>query len=353
MKNKYDVLVIGAGPAGSAAAIKAAEFGFSTLLIEKGELGRHKPCAGMLPPVATYVLDELGLNLPDSVLSEPHRLKVFYIPPSGRVNGGELRNYFVFNVDRDLFDRWLAEKAVEKGVNLQTNTTFIKLEHRTHIEAVVKTRCSIHRVKAEYIVGADGANSRVRKCLEDAPTQDLLTVIQEYWSGEGDFEDYFYTILSSKITPTYGYVLKKKGELVVGTGAKDPKTAVHSIKKLKEWLKEEFNFKPNKLLKREAGFLPYGEYSLGCDKILLVGDAAGLCNRFSGEGIRFALESGLTAAASIKESESTGIKALELYKTLAQPILELVEKTAQIFEQKDDRWMEEFVLTELKRTNLW
>ncbi len=352
MKVKYDVLVVGAGPAGSAAAIKCAENGLSTLLIEKGELGRHKPCAGMLPPVATYTLDDLGLSLPDSVLSEPHELKVFYVPPSGRRNGGELRNYHLFNLDRDLFDRWLVEKAVEKGVNLQTNTTLLNLEQSSRLEAAVKTEGSIRGVKADYVIGADGVHSKVRRCL-DAHTQDLLTVIQEYWCGEGEFEDCFYTILNEEITPTYGYVLEKKGKLLIGTAAEDPRQSAQSLEALKVWLKKEFNFKPNKLVKREVGFLPYGKCFIGCGKIMLVGDAAGLCNRFSGEGIRFALESGLAAAESICEAERSGIEAFKAYMQRIQPLIDLVEKTSHLIKQGDDRWREEFVATELKRSNLW
>ncbi|MEM3892156.1 MAG: NAD(P)/FAD-dependent oxidoreductase [Nitrososphaerales archaeon] len=352
MKDKYDVLIVGAGPAGSAASIKCVEEGLNTLLVEKGGLGRHKPCAGVLPPVASYVLDELGLHLSDNVLSDPPKLKVFYVPPSGRANGGELRNYFVFNLDRDLFDRWLAEKAVERGVNLQTNTNFITLEQGAQVEAILETKGNIQKVEVEYIVGADGANSKVRRCLKDAPTQKLLTVIQESWEGYGEFEDSFYTILNRKITPTYGYLLKKRGTLLIGTGAKDSKLCVQSLEALKSWLKSVFNFKPNKMIKREVGFLPYGECFIGCGNVMLIGDAAGLCNRFSGEGIRFALESGLTVAESIKDAKS-GCQALEIYKMRAQPILDFVEKTANILEEKDDKWREEFVLTELRRSNLW
>jgi geranylgeranyl reductase family protein len=353
LNSGYDVLVVGAGPAGSAAAIKCAEEGLSTLLIDRAALGRHKPCAGILPTVATYVLDELGLELSSTVLSEPSELGIFYVPPSGRASGGELKNYRVFNLERDFFDRWLVEKAVEAGVHLQTETTLLTLNQREQVEAALKTGNSVSKVKVGYVVGADGAHSTVRRYLEgEHKQQTVLTVMQEYWEGGGEFGNYFYTILNTKITPTYGYLLKKRGNLIVGTGSTEPKQAVTSLRSLKDWLGKEFDFKPIVLKKREVGFLPYGDCYLGCGKILLVGDAAGLCNRFSGEGIRFALESGIAAAEAIKKAENGDMAALEVYRKQMQPLLDFVKGTISLH-SKDDSWKEEFVLAELKRSNLW
>jgi len=345
------VLIVGAGPAGSAAAIKCAEAGLNTLLIDRAALGRHKPCAGILPHVATYVLDELGLRLPLSVLSEPNELGIFYVPPSGRVNGGELKNYRVFNLERDFFDRWLVEKAVESGADLQTETTLLALNQGDCVEAALKTAHGIRKVKVGYVIGADGALSTVRRYLESKP-QPLLTVIQEYWEAEGEFGDYFYTILNTKITPTYGYLLKKRGSLIVGTGSIEPKQTIESLGSLKDWLSKEFGFRPLVLKKREVGFLPYGDCYLGRGRILLVGDAAGLCNRFSGEGIRFALESGIAAAESVKKAENGDTSALEFYRQQLQPLLDFVKETTHLH-SRDDLWREEFVLAELKRYNLW
>ena len=351
MSIEYDVLIVGAGPAGSAAAIKCAKAGLSTLLIDKAALGRHKPCAGILTNVATYVLDELDVRLPSSVLSEPSELGIFYVPPSGRANGGELKNYHVFNLERDLFDRWLVEKAVESGADLQTETTLVALNQGDCVEAALETVHGIKKVKVGHVIGADGALSTVRRQLESRH-QPLLTVIQEYWEAEGEFGDYFYTILNTKITPTYGYLLKKRGSLIVGTGSLEPKQAIKSLGSLKDWLSKEFGFRPLKLRKREAGFLPYGECHLGYRRILLVGDAAGLCNRFSGEGIRFALESGIAAADSVKKAEKGDVAALEFYKQQMQPLLDFVKETTHLH-SRDDLWREEFVLAELKRYNLW
>jgi len=348
---EYDVLIVGAGPAGSAAAIKCAEAGLNTLLIDRAALGRHKPCAGILTNVATYVLDELGLRLPSSVLSEPSELGIFYVPPSGRVNGGELKNYRVFNLERDLFDRWLVEEAVESGAHLQTETTLVELNQGDCVEAALKTVQGIRKVKVSYVIGADGALSTVRRYIE-GKRQPLLTVIQEYWEAEGDFRDYFYTILNTKITPTYGYLLKKRGSIIVGTGSIEPKQAIESLGSLKDWLSKEFGFRPLKLRKREAGFLPYGECHLGYGRIFLVGDAAGLCNRFSGEGIRFALESGIAAADSIKKAENSDAASLEFYRQQMQPLLDFVKESTHLH-SRDDLWREEFVSAELKRYNLW
>ena len=353
MKSEYDVLIVGAGPAGSAAAIKCAQNNLRTLLIDKATLGRHKPCAGILPSVASFVLDELGLSLPPDVLIEPTELGIFYVPPSGRANGGELKNYRVFNLDRDLFDKCLVEKAVDTGVHLKTETALVALKQEECVEAALRIGHEVRKVRARYAIAADGAYSKVRRFLQGQRRQPVLTVTQEYWVGEGAFEDYFYMILNGKITSTYGYILKKKGGLLIGTGSLEPSTSIKSLNTLKNWLGKEFNLSLKLLKKREVGFIPYGECYLSQGSVLFVGDAAGLCNRFSGEGIRFALESGVAAADSIGNAMRSGVEASDYYQHQIQPLVNFIEQTSHLLEKKDDLWREEFVSTELKRYSLW
>ncbi|MEM2211063.1 MAG: NAD(P)/FAD-dependent oxidoreductase [Nitrososphaerales archaeon] len=353
MSVDYDVIIVGAGPAGSSAAISCAKVNSKTLLIERSFFGRHKPCGGILPPITLYIFDELGINIPSKVFCNPKSLKLFYIPPSGKLNGGALKCYKLLNINRDLFDKWLVEEALNKGVDFQTNSTVISFKQDDdNVEVKLRCRDENIRVTAKYLLAADGTHSIIRKCFEGA-YQKFLIIMQEYWKCEGEFEDCFYTILSKRITPTYGYVVPKDNAILIGSGAKDLKQSIQSLENLKNWLKEEFKFKPQSLIKREIGFIPYDKCFIGMGRVILLGDAAGFCNKFSGEGVRFALESGLIASKAIEEAENKGVQVSEAYAKKVQPLLEFIEKTKSIINIDTDKWREEFVLNELKRLNIW
>ena len=110
----FDVTVIGGGPAGATAAISCARLGLKTLLVEKGQRNRHKTCGGVMPRVCSDLLEEeLDITIPEHVMSNPSSLGLYYVPPSGRGNGGKLRNYSLLNVDRNAFDQWLRDKVKE------------------------------------------------------------------------------------------------------------------------------------------------------------------------------------------------------------------------------------------------
>ena len=116
----FDVIVVGAGPAGVASALKCAIKGYKTILLEKGQPGRHKPCGGIVPTLCCDLLEEeFGLELPPEVMCSPKTLGLFYVPPSGRDNGGERSNYQLINLDRDRFDEWLCLSAEDLGVKVR------------------------------------------------------------------------------------------------------------------------------------------------------------------------------------------------------------------------------------------
>ena len=113
----YDVIVVGAGPAGSAASKRCAEHGLKTLLIEKRGLPRDKVCSGMvMGPLAHKLIKEEFGDVPGAVLPQPPHLSGyrFHVPGIG---SEKLENYTLLTWRRDL-DYWMSQKAQASGVEI-------------------------------------------------------------------------------------------------------------------------------------------------------------------------------------------------------------------------------------------
>ena len=347
----FDVIVVGAGPAGVASALKCTKKGYNTLLLEREQPGRHKPCGGIIPTLCADLLEEeFGVKLPPDVMCSPKTLGLFYVPPSGRANGGDLRNYKLFNLDRDRFDQWLCETAEGSGVKVLYGAKFLEFHRSGMIKVMVKEKESITEIKSRYLIGADGVFSKVRRQLYPNLEWKMLKIFQEYWRAKGDFAEYFYVFLKGDITPSYAYLIPKNGLFVIGTGApmRYPVSIHRCLGRFKEWLGQEFAFKPLSLERKEIGIIPHHSPLNGKGNVILAGDAAGFCNSFSGEGIRLAIESGIAASEAITQAEHGG-RLSSLYAQQVKGLSEFIRKTYRFSIALGDSAREKFVATQLKR----
>lgn len=349
----FDVIVVGGGPAGTVSALKCSQLGLKVLLIEQGARGRHKPCGGILTPTCVDAIeDTLDTSIPRNIMCSPETLGLYYVPPSGRKNGGSMKNYGLLNIKRDLFDNWLMRLAEDSGVQVWNGAKFLEFQRSESIEISVRKKGRALKMKTRYLIGADGVYSRVRNCLYPSTRVKTMKVLQELCQAEGNFDDYFYTIFRGELSPTYSYVIPKDNIYLIGTGFHETRSMPLSryISRFRKWLQKEFAFKLRSLEKRELWAIPYGFLLNGDGNVILVGDAAGFCNALSGEGIRLAIESGIAAGEAVKEAISDDKNLSLAYAYHVAWINDLVRIMYEFATSlTDDESREDFVRSELTR----
>jgi flavin-dependent dehydrogenase len=128
----------------------------------------------------------------------------------------------------------------------------------------------------------------------------IAFVFQELVEADGEFDENFYVFLREDISPTYAYLIPKNKHLKLGIGLPLPyiESSSQYITRFKNWLGDKFGYNEHSIRSKEVWGIPYGYVYVGRGNVLLSGDAAGFCNVFSGEGIRFAIRSGRSGTQS-------------------------------------------------------
>jgi digeranylgeranylglycerophospholipid reductase len=286
-----DVLVVGLGPGGGAAAHRAAEAGLRVLAVDKKKLvGEPVQCAEFIPtPLGAYAQDE-------GVLLQRITGMKSYLP-SGAV---EISDFPGLMVDRAAFDRALSEKAVAAGAEVLTQTRLVALE--ADDIAVLGRGSKTERVRYRLLIGADGPHSTVAD-LTGLPHLPVVYTRQYTVALKRPYVDTDIW-LSDDFPGGYGWLFPKGARANLGLGA--DKRFEDNLKAPLERLHAqliEAGLVGEEIYYRTGGAIPVGGMrpSLVYRNRLLVGDAAGLTHPITGAGISAAVASGERAGRAAIE----------------------------------------------------
>jgi flavin-dependent dehydrogenase len=324
----YDVIIVGAGPAGSLLAKKLADADLKVLLVEQKKLPRHKMCSGIVSSFARGVLKQEGLgDVPEIICCHPKQLKGVQVYPTKGETPQKYREKSS-NVWRSEFDFWLTTKASEAGATVLDQSKLVSfMKESDKVKVRLNTIFGEQGEEAKMLVGADGGTSLIRRTLFPKEQIKWISAYQEYWRGEIDLDPtYLHTFLDREFSEFFAIMNVKYGTkgkyIVINTNAEKGSTIRTYYSTFQEYLEEAHGFKGEKRLFKEACvsptfYDPDYEYKFGKNNVLLVGEAAVMFNVFA-EGISPALKSAVHASAAILEAPD---QALEAYIANSEPLL--------------------------------
>lgn len=303
MTSRYDVVVVGGGPAGATAAKDLAEQGRRVLLLDRA--GRIKPCGGAIPPrlIADFAI-------PDEMLVARARAARI-VAPSAREVMMPIHGGFVGMVDRASFDPWLRARAAAAGAELRVGA-FLSIERDAGVTSVrYRDKAGTEQVVAtRLVIGADGALSAVARA-EIAGAGHMPFVFAYHEIVEAPRSASFDpaccdVVYRGALSPDfYGWVFPHGDTVSVGTGSAQKgfalRPAVGALRALS-------GLGAAATIRCEGAPIPLRplrRWDNGRD-VVLAGDAAGVVAPASGEGIYYAMLGGRLAAEATAAVLDTG-----------------------------------------------
>lgn len=342
----YDVIIIGAGPAG---AMLARELGFrrKVLLVDarpmlaavrkfdyKGKQARFadKCCGGLLAPDAKKWLSSHKISLPAAVLDE--------VQPDG-LRGLDLTSSIervyptaYINLSRAAFEQWLLT-LVPEGVDVLYGHRAIEFKRdKSGFEVVLKTLDGETLTRrGKLLAGADGANSRVRRFLtRPLSAKSQYLAVQDVFSAKSaatiagpDLFKEYVAVFHPALTDFYGWIIPKQDRILLGLAmpsrVRAAKQASEYMNVLKKYLQQAgYDFSGE--YKREGCTLlrpSVEDICLGKGGAFLIGEAAGFISPSSAEGYSYAFISAANLAGAILKHDAPG-RIMQAYQIKSLPL---------------------------------
>jgi len=334
-EREADVIVVGSGPAGSAAAFHLAQAGVNVLVLEKATFPRDKICGDGLTPRAVKQLLAMGIDIDAPGWIRNKGLRIVGAGHRIELPWPDLASYPAYGLVRTRMDldELLARHAHKAGARLYeaTAVTGPLVDERTGRVVGVTARAVDERgrkvgeeltYRAPVVIAADGVSARIAIALglERRENRPMGVAVRAYYETPRHDDPWMESWLElwdgkpgeSNLLPGYGWIFATgNGTSNVGLGILNTSKAFQHVDYkdvLRRWLEntpEEWGFRDENLVgKIGSAALPMGfnrkpHYTRG---VLLVGDSGGMVNPFNGEGIDYALESGHMAAETIVQA---------------------------------------------------
>ena len=330
MKQIYDVIVVGAGPAGAMVAYQLARKGIKVLLLEKERLPRYKCCAGGVTTRAAKLLD---FDISEVVEDVVYDVSVSY--NFGSPYLGHHNQPLIYTVMRDRFDYLLVKKAQQFGavvidgqeaMQIQMDADWIEI---SLAEGIFRSR---------IVAGADGAYSVVaRKLGMERSIQyiagietELVVPEEELAKRKSRVEVYL-----GHIPGGYAWVFPKRNHLSIGVGCLASKAK--DLNHFYQNFSNSLSISNYTITRTSSHLIPTCKKKtiVSQDKALLLGDAAGLADPLTGEGIYNAIRSAQLAAPVIENSLAQGKIELQDYQKAIEekimPEIRIARTLSKIF----------------------
>ena len=322
----YDVIIVGGGPAGSTAARRASQAGLSVVLFDKARFPRYKPCAGGIRSDVSNLLDFDIKSISQRKISgvtmfAPSGFRVDCVPEDRSMPGSIIK--------REDFDHLLLKKAAETGVEIREETRIAKArEEESH---AVVTTTEGEEVTGTYLVGADGINSVVAKSLDfydgwrgasamvaiEVEAEVGSSTVREICGEPSGYDADLLLLYFGGLSHGYVWCFPKRTVLSLGACCRQDRGEElrTAYEKWYAAFKDEYDIEPQILSDTGARFPIKPARSIVKGRTLLVGDAAGLADAFTGEGIPEAIHSGILAASALSKAvEEANPRALRGYE---------------------------------------
>ena len=321
MRSDYDVIVVGAGPGGTTACRYCARAGLKTLLIDKDQFPRYKVCGGCL---SLKTVRLLNLDLGPVVENTVSAVKFTYRARDPLLIDSE--DTIGLMVMRDRFDAFLVREAVKEGSEFLDGDRVLEARELGNGTEVVLT--SGKRLSCQYLMGADGAESVIAKSFpfslrkirgDEVGLQSEVPYSSAIYFKKEDLRRVHLDF--GRIPKGYGWVFPKKEGLSIGVGGvfRGGEKNIHQY--FRDFV-QDLKLIPGRKVEKTLGHrLPVYDgagQKVSYKNVLLVGDAGGMIDPLTGEGIYYAIRSGMLAAEAVLRSKEKGNLAGALYQTSVQ-----------------------------------
>ena len=348
MKQNHDVIVVGAGPAGATLAYELAKKGIGVLVVEKEKLPRYKCCAGGVTSKAVKLLDFDVSEVVEDVIYE-----LIFTFNMGSPYVGQHSQPLIYTVMRDVFDQFLMKKAQQMGALLMDSQKVTQIRVSADWVEISTADNVFH---SRLLVGADGAYSVVARELGMGESIEYLVGIEsEIVVPEEELAKWKSRVhIDLGCVPGgYAWVFPKRKHLSIGAGCLASK-ARHLDSHHQKFL-NSLSIGSYTIVRSNSHLVPTctkGRF-VWQDKALLLGDAAGLTDPLTGEGIYNAIQSAQLAAPVIENSLLMGKVGLQDYqqvvekkimselriaRTLSKKIFRFPRLAFGIFNRSDEAW---------------
>ena len=348
---KYDVVVVGGSCAGSAAATTLVKAGRNTLIIDKAKFPRQKLCGGMITEKTIRLLQKIyAVSFENLIDSQYNAFGVFHVS-HGKVSSHRTEHTLSM-IHRDDFDDFFLKEAIKAGCTAYLGDRVVSI--RKGIISTAEGR----EIAADFIIGADGCHSLVRKAVhrtikdERPPIGLEVNIPYDNLTFYSSPEKIFPWIFFGYVQCGYGWLFPKKDFATVGIAGlthHDDKNLLAAFKLLLTAMCAD----PAQLKGEIRGHpVPLNNCfeEPGVENILLVGDAARLVEPLTGEGIYFAVLSGsLAASAILTQGDHASI-----YNSLVKRHLRSIFRQARLARTVYfNKWINPYAMYKMKGNAKW